>query len=69
MDSSIVVDNDSELREFSLYGSPVGSVKEVSELQSDPEPLTIGSIRIMHSVSLKSMQVSLSFTFINSFLP
>lgn len=53
MDQSIVP----EAREFSLYGSPVGSVKEITELQSDPESDSIASIRVMHSVSLKSMQV------------
>ena len=45
--------------DFSLYRSQATSISEVKELKDIEDVSNLNSIRIMHSINLKSMQVKM----------
>lgn len=45
--------------EFSLYKSNAGSIAEIKELKEFTDFTKMTSMRIMHSINLKSLQVTL----------
>lgn len=54
---SCFIMSNKNLREFSLFQSAVSVIEEVADLHYDEEKDSIVSVKIMHSVNLKSMQV------------
>jgi len=58
--SSVIHHEDaSDPQEFSLYGTEVSSIIQIPELSQINNTQNINTVRIMHSLNLKSMQVKL----------
>jgi len=47
----------SDPQEFSLYGTEVASIIQIPELAQINNSQNVNTVRIMHSLNLKSMQV------------